>query len=81
MNSRQLFEATRENDVPLDVMCVSGSAADNAVATINENGGQFVQGCFTDEFISYWFSTVQGILSDYECPAEAREWFDARGVK
>ena len=80
MNNRQLFEATRENDVPLDVMCVSGSAADNAAATIKENGGQFVQGHFTDEFITYWFSTVQCILS-CECPAEAREWFDARGVK
>ena len=81
MNTRQLFEACRNNDAPIEVINVAGSAADNAAATINENGGRFVQGHFTDEFMAYWFMTVQGILCDSECPAEARDWFAARGVR
>ena len=81
MTPRQLFEACGQNDVPLDVMNVSGSAADNAAATIGENGGKFVQGHFTDEFIGYWYGTVQGILCESDCPQEAREWFEAAGVR
>lgn len=79
-DARKIFEACG-NDVPLGVMNVCGSAADNAVATINENGGVFVRGKFTDEFICYWILTVQGILSESDCDPEARAWFEAAGVE
>lgn len=81
MNAREIFEACRNNDVPPAVMNVAGSAADNAAATIEENGGRFVRGEFTDEFITYWIMTVEGLLSDYDCHPEARAWFEAAGVK
>lgn len=80
MKAREIFEACRENDVPLAVMNVAGSAADNAAATIEENGGVFVRGEFTDDFIRYWILTVQGILCESECDPEARAWFEAIGV-
>lgn len=80
MTPRQLFEAC-QGDVPLEVMNVTGSAADNAAATINENGGKFVQGHFIDEFIGHWYRTVQCILCDSDCPQEAREWLEAAGVR
>lgn len=81
MGARELFEACRENDVPLEVMNVAGSAADNAAATIEENGGKFERGVFTDEFIAYWMLTVEGILSEADCDPAARAWFEAAGVK
>lgn len=77
--NRQVFEATHSNDIPLEVMNVAGSAADNAAATINENGGTFVRGEFTDEFIAYWILTVEGILGD-DCPQVAIDWFAAHGI-
>jgi hypothetical protein len=80
MTPKEVFEACQSNDVPLDVMNVCGSAADNAALTINENGGKFVRGEFTDEFISIWILTVEGILSNFECPQVARDWFESRGV-
>lgn len=49
---RQVFEATRQNEIPLEVMGVAGSAADNAADTL---GSRFVRGEFTDEFITIWF--------------------------
>ena len=79
MTPRQLFEATRENGVPLSVLCISGSAADNAVLTIRENGGIFTQGHFTDEFITYWHLGVQGLLSEDDCDPEAFDWFKTVG--
>lgn len=78
---REVFNAARENEIPLCVMNIAGSAADNAAATINENGGQFVQGNFTDEFISIWYMTVIGLLSEGDCEPEASEWFASIGVR
>jgi uncharacterized protein (DUF1330 family) len=80
MKAREVFEAC-SNVVPLSVMNVCGSAADNAAATINENGGRFVQGEFTDEFITIWANTVAGILNDFECEQEARDWFESVGFR
>ena len=80
MNAKELFEACIDNDAPLDVLNVCGSAADNAASTINENGGTFVRGEFTDEFINYWILTVEGILSSGEVSPEAVAWFESHGV-
>ena len=78
--AREVFEACRESDVPIDVVCVAGSAADNAAATIEENGGVFVRGEFGDDFIWFWYLTVMGILSESDCSEEARAWFGAAGL-
>jgi len=77
--NRELFEKCR-GAVPLSVLNVAGSAADNAALTIDENGGKFIRGEFTDEFIAYWILSVEGILSDSDCEQEARDWFEAAGV-
>jgi len=78
----QLFNDCRTNDIPLDVLCLCGSAADNAVATIGERGRKFVQGEFTEEFYEVWYNTLTILLgfSDYSTP-EACTWFEARGVQ
>lgn len=79
MNTRQLFEIC-QGSVPLDVMNVHGSAGDNAADTL---GSRFVRGDFTDEFISIWYGTLQGILCDDDtsmCTEEARAWFVSHGV-
>ena len=80
MSTKELFEACIDNEAPLDVLNVCGSAADNAASTINENGGKFVQGHFTEEFFKFWMLTVEGILSSGETSPETVEWFTSRGV-
>ena len=80
MNAKQIFEACIDNDAPLDVLNVCGCAADNAASTINENGGKFVHGHFTEEFFKFWMLTVEGILSSGEVSPDAIEWFKSHGV-
>ena len=83
MKNRDLFNVCQNEsaELPSSVVCLHGSASDNAVDTINENGGVFVQGNFTDEFIKHWAGTLSFLLTDWDCPADAREWFISQGFK
>lgn len=80
LQPRELFEATRECKIPLCVMNVAGSAADNAADTVGwmnriDDGGRF-----TREFIEIWYESVIGILSTEDARTEnAVTWFAERG--
>lgn len=81
MTNRELFNILQKTDVPLSVLCVHGSAADNAADTITDNGGKFERGVFTDEFISFWMGSVVDILCEPSMhEKEAADWFAAHGV-
>ena len=81
MTYRELFNLIQKTDVPLSVLFVHGSAADNAADTITDNGGKFEQGVFTDEFIYFWGESVVSILCEPTMhEKEAADWFAAHGV-
>lgn len=76
-NRSELFALCQESD-SIDVMNVHGDACDNAAATI---GQRFVRGNFDDEFLGFWFGSLQVILacSDLVTP-EARQFFESNNV-
>lgn len=61
------------------------SAVSNAADTCRENGNRQNDDDFgfvpSDDFLGYWYSSVQSILCDGDSDNETREWFEARGVK
>ncbi len=59
------------------VQCFAIDAVENAVAV----HGIEAQWAKTDAFLESWFGTVTDKLSWSDCPYEAKEWFNARGVE
>lgn len=59
------------------VECFAIEAVENAVAV----HGIEAQWAKTDAFLYSWLGTVEDKLTSSDCPAEAKEWFKARGVE
>lgn len=77
MDYAELRNATLDNDAPLSVLNVSGSAADNVADTFPA----FVPGYWTDTYLAYWADSVRGLLCCSDSATdEAREWFAAHGL-
>ena len=67
------------NDAPVDVMCVCGTAADNAADVVGVDNRR-VNGEFTEAFCRHWVGSVESILS-YDVSSEVREWYKIRGIQ
>lgn len=89
MDHRATFdECGMDENTPLIVMNVCGSAADNAADTLGWNNYRDDKGNHTDEFIDQWVLSVSSILASIrDCfsvseaeAKEAQEWFATRGI-
>lgn len=77
MDYAELRNATLENDVPLSIMNISGSAADN----VSDTFPAFVPGTWTAEYLAFWADSVRGLLCcDDSASDQDRAWFAERGL-
>lgn len=77
MTPRELFNLTRKDSVPDDVMNLADVAAENAADTVGHGNRFDASGRFTDAFVASWFNSVVEALSTPDMHTAAAAAYDA----
>jgi hypothetical protein len=82
---REALQAAYEAGVPSAVWQASMCAEDNAGGTLIDQGrkqDRFIEGTsiFSDEMVTFWYYSIQGIMSESDCDSVVREFFAKFGI-